>query len=314
MASTTSTKRWLNLLWILALVYAAATFANMLFSLSIPVGALVLVSVSFALIHGAMRYRWSGVLTFIVICLVVSNILENTSILTGFPFGHYHYTDVLGPKLFLVPLLIGLAYFSTGYLAWALSTVLIGDVRRESNAFTTFAVPFIGSFLMVMWDVGFDPTFSTIRHAWIWEQGGGYFGVPLTNYLGWFFTVYVFFQLFALFLRLRPAGHDEAPPSPTSYHAQAVVMYAVLGLTFVLAYLVGTSDTLVTDAAGLVWHTRSIAESEAIVSIYTMLFVAALATVKLIQRSTDVPNTSVEVKTNGSAATDTSVPIATLSA
>ena len=41
---------------------------------------------------------------------------------------------------------------------------------------------------------------ATIRHLWIWEQGGGYFGVPLTNYLGWFFTVYVFFQLFALSL------------------------------------------------------------------------------------------------------------------
>ena len=307
-----NTKLLMNILWVLAVVYAAATFANMLFSLSIPVGALVLVSVAFALIHGAMRYRWSGIVAFIVICLVVSNILENTSILTGFPFGHYHYTDVLGPKLFLVPLLIGLAYFSTGYLAWALSTVLIGDVRRESNAFTTFAVPFIGSFLMVMWDVGFDPTFSTIRHAWIWEQGGGYFGVPLTNYLGWFFTVYVFFQLFALFLRLRPAGHDEAPPLPTSYHAQAVVMYAVLGLTFVLAYLVGTSDTLVTDAAGLVWHTRSIAESEAIVSIYTMLFVAALSAVKLLQGSADVPNTLVDAKTDGSATTDAVVPIARL--
>ena len=118
-------KLLMNILWVLVVVYGAATFANTLFSLSIPVAPLLLVSVVFALIHGAMRYRWSGMVTFIVICLVVSNILENTSILTGFPFGHYHYTDVLGPKLFLVPLLIGPAYFATGYLAWVLSTVLI---------------------------------------------------------------------------------------------------------------------------------------------------------------------------------------------
>jgi len=51
---------------------------------------------------------------------------------------------------------------------------------------------------MVAWDLGMDPTSSTIRHLWIWEQGGGYFGVPLTNYLGWFFTVYVFFQVHRL--------------------------------------------------------------------------------------------------------------------
>src|SRR6202011_4327651 len=135
---------------------------------------------------------------------------------------HYHYTGALGPKLFLVPLLIGPAYFATGYLAWALSTVLIGEVRRESSAFTTFAVPLIASFLMVMWDLCFDPTASTVNHIWIWEQGGGYFGVPLTNYLGWFLTVFVFFQLFALFLRFRTAGPGETQPMPRSHFAQAV--------------------------------------------------------------------------------------------
>jgi len=243
-------------------------------------------------------------LAFVVICLVVSNILENTSILTGFPFGHYHYTDGLGAKLFLVPLLIGPAYFSTGYLAWAVSNVLIGEIRRGSTAFTTFAVPFIASFLMVMWDLCLDPTASTIRHIWIWEQGGGYFGVPLTNYLGWFFTVYVFLQLFALFVRSRRAGEQEKRTWPRPYHAQAVLMYGVIGLTFVLNYVVGAGNTLVTDAAGVTWHTGSITESAAIVSIYTMLFVAALAAVKLIQGSTDAPSSPIAM-TNGTATTDT---------
>ena len=241
------TKLWMNILWVLVAVYAAATIANSLFSLSIPIAAVLGVAVVFALVHGAIRYRWSGMLAFVVICLVVSNILENTSILTGFPFGHYHYTDGLGAKLFLVPLLIGPAYFSTGYLAWAVSNVLIGEIRRGSTAFTTFAVPFIASFLMVMWDLCLDPTASTIRHIWIWEQGGGYFGVPLTNYLGWFFTVYVFLQLFALFVRSRRAGEQEKRTWPRPYHAQAVLMYGVIGLTFVLNYVVGAGNTLVTD-------------------------------------------------------------------
>src|SRR5262245_5726171 len=50
-------------------------------------------------------------LIFFVITFIVSNFYENLSILTGFPFGHYHYTETLGPKLFLVPLLIAPAYF-----------------------------------------------------------------------------------------------------------------------------------------------------------------------------------------------------------
>src|SRR5437667_2682624 len=150
-------------LWVLVVVYAVVELVNPVFPLHIPIPFVVLIPVIFGLIHGALRYKWSGILAFIVICLVVSNILENTSILTGFPFGHYHYTDVLGPKLFLVPLLIGPAYFATGYLAWVLGTVLIGDVKREANAFTVVAVPFIASFLMVMWDLTLDLRASTIQ-------------------------------------------------------------------------------------------------------------------------------------------------------
>jgi putative membrane protein len=145
---------------------------------------------------------------------------------------------------------------------------------------------------MVMWDLTFDPRASTIQHMWIWEQGGGYFGVPLTNYLGWFFTVYVFLQLFALFVRLRPGGDEATATLPRSYFLQAVVMYAVVGLTPVLTFLVGGSSSTVTDAAGVVWQTRSIAESAATVSIFTMIFGVALSAVKLVQAPAVAPDTS----------------------
>jgi len=71
-------------------------------------------------------------------------------------------------------------------------------------------------------------------------------------------------------------------------------MYAVTGLAFVVAYLSGSGNTLVTDAMGVVWQTGSIAEAEATVSIFTMIFVAALATVKLLQRSAEALSTSGE--------------------
>jgi putative membrane protein len=289
MRNTTLSRR---ILWVLAAVYAAALIANISLGLSIPIALVLSISVAFALVHGAVRYGWKGIAAFIAICLVVSNILENTSILTGFPFGHYHYTDALGPKLFLVPLLIGPAYFATGYLAWVLGNVLIGDVRRDATAFTTVAAPIVASFLMVMWDLTFDPRASTIQHMWIWEQGGGYFGVPLTNYLGWFFTVYVFLQLFALAIRFRDFGINTMRTLPTSYFAQAVLMYGVVGLTPVLTFLVGGTNSAVTDAAGVVWQTRGIAEAAATVSIYTMIFAAGLSAMKLIQGLADVRDRS----------------------
>jgi putative membrane protein len=287
-----NTKWWINILWLLVVLLAVARLATTAFSpsLTIPV---VMAAAVFAFIHGAVRYRWSGILAFLIVCLVVSNVLENTSILTGFPFGHYHYTS--SPRLFLVPLFIGPSYFATAYLAWMVAVVLIGDVRRGGSWFTTVAVPVIASAVMVMWDLTFDPTASTIKQFWIWEQGGGYFGVPLTNYVGWFFTVYVFLQLFALFLRFRRADADSLP-LPASYYAQAVISYGVVGLTAVLSYLVFTGNTVVTDAAGVAWQTRGITEAEATVSIFTMVFVSVLAGVKMLQASASVRHASVAAR------------------
>ena len=201
-----------NLLWLLIVLILVETvvreFAPSIWLTTFHVLALVI----FALIHGALRYGWRGIVAFIVICLVVSNFFENLSILTGFPFGHYHYTDVLGPKLFLVPLLIGPAYLGVGYLAWVLGTILVGDVRRGASGLATFAAPFVAAFIMVFWDLCLDPGASTIGHWWIWHDGGGFFGVPLSNYLGWYFTVYLFLQLFALYL--RAAAPEPERPQP----------------------------------------------------------------------------------------------------
>jgi uncharacterized membrane protein len=279
--------RWI--LWGLVALFGVLTLVNSaLIPQSIPTSVLVLIPVAFALIHGARRYGWGGILIFVAICLVVSNALENLSILTGFPFGHYHYTDRLGPKLFLVPLLIGPAYISTGYLAWVLGNVLVGDVRRGASRFTLVATPFIAAFAMVAWDVCLDPTLSTILKFWIWEQGGGYFGVPLTNYLGWYLTVFIFFQLFALYLYVRRPGKTEPETMatlPRSYYAQAIVTYGITASVYILNYL-SARDKTVIDATGTVWHTVNIYETAAIVSLCTMLFIAALAAVKLLQQTT----------------------------
>ena len=126
--------------------------------------------------------------------------------------------------------------------------------------------------------------------------------MPLTNYLGWFFTVYVFFQLFALYLRFRKASQEGKEPAlPRSYYAQAIVMYAVIGLVIVVNFVLGSTNTAITDAVGIVWQTRSIAEAEATVTIFTMLFAAALAAVKLLQRSAAVAGTPVEAEVGETA-------------
>src|SRR5438046_1761073 len=87
----------------------------------------------FALIHGGRRYGWKTIAVFMAVTAIVSNILENSSILTGFPFGHYYYTDSLGPKIALVPFFISLYYISFGYPPWLFSPLLVSEVPTGSK-------------------------------------------------------------------------------------------------------------------------------------------------------------------------------------
>src|SRR5437867_9277944 len=114
---------------------------------------------------------------------------------------------------------------------------------------------------MVMWDLTLDPRASTIQQQWIWEQGGGYFGVPLMHFVGWVLTVYIFLQLFAVAVRSGLAAREAARTIPRSHYAQAVVVYAIVGLTPVLIFLVGGDGSQVTDAVGVIWQTSGIVEA-----------------------------------------------------
>lgn len=243
----------------------------------------IVVQVGFVFLHGAQRYGRRAIGVFVVAGLVISNVLENLSIQTGFPFGHYHYTG--GGKIFEVPWFIGPAYLATGYLAWIVATVLLGDVRRNASWLTTIGTPVVGAFAMTAWDLAMDPKFSTIEGHWIWENGGGFFGVPLGNFLGWTFTVYLFMQVFALYLRSRGPLPTRQPKSTTVSDLQGVLLYAATTISF-FSEFVTADHTTVTDAAGVTWRTADIYETSVLLTVYGMGFMALLALLRIAQRRT----------------------------
>jgi uncharacterized membrane protein len=218
----------------------------------------------------------------VAITFIVVTILESTSITFGFPLGHYYYTSLLGPKIGLVPVFVYVSYIGLGYLAWLISTVLIGEVRRGSTILTTVAVPLVASFMLVVWDLSIDPIGSTIKHAWIWTQGGAYYGVPYSNFVGWGFTVYVLFQLFALYMR-RNGSEDLAQRLPASHYLQAILLYMWTGIGFVLGYLFRPANSMITDTVGHVWQTNQVYEAAAISALCTMIPVSILVTVILFR-------------------------------
>ena len=158
----------------------------------------ILPPLAFALVHGARIYGWRGVLAFAGLYVVVGNVLENLSIATGFPFGHYVFTERMGPKILQVPILLGLAYVGMGYLSWTVARAILRERAGELSGWRVAALPVLASVVMTAWDLAMDPIWSTVGRLWIWQQGGGYFGVPASNYVGWLLTNYVIYRLFVL--------------------------------------------------------------------------------------------------------------------
>ena len=109
-------------------------------------------------------------------------ITELIGVHTALPFGVYSYGSRLGPALFGVPLLIPLAWAMMSYPA-----LLVG--RRLAKGTMTSSL--IGAVALSAWDVFLDPQMVSEGH-WTWSDTGpelpGIHGIPLQNFVGWFFV------------------------------------------------------------------------------------------------------------------------------
>jgi len=242
------------------------------------IGLHVLALLIFALIHGAMFYGLRGILIYFAICVVVGNLFENLSVTTGFPFGRYYFTDAMGPKLFHVPILVGLAYVGMGYLSWTLGRVILRDLRSPLAGARTITLPLVAAFIMVAWDFANDPVWATIDRLWVWQNGGAYFGVPLTNFVGLYFVYYLIHQLFAIYLRGRS---PRARPLPAGYWRWAIIFYGLCAAEGAIFVLSKRTSAVVFDATGTPWNTNAITGACALVRIFVMGAFAALAWLRL---------------------------------
>lgn len=113
----------------------------------------------------------------ILVLSIFSLVIESFAIHTGFPYGTFYYEDVLGPKILgLAPLAVPLGWIPLVIAAFAL-------VRRLGIRFPVVCTALI----LVMIDLVIDPGAFALG-IWIWKHPGIFYGVPLQNFLGWFFS------------------------------------------------------------------------------------------------------------------------------
>jgi len=134
----------------------------------------------------ALGFAWPArkVAGIFLVVVALTWTIEALGIATRFPFGGYEYRDHLQPQLGGVPWLIPLAWMMMLPPAWAVSQSILIGLRSHLGRWYWFVFAALAGLAFTAWDLYLDPQMVK-RGLWVWQQPGGYFGIPWGNFVGW---------------------------------------------------------------------------------------------------------------------------------
>jgi putative membrane protein len=186
------------------------------------------------LVAAVTHLGWKKTLTFTVAGYLIAFISEYSSINTGIPYGWYYYIDTTKTQeLWIagVPFFDSLSYVFLTYCSYTAALLTLSPIKTWRWNLVTLetkslrhsgAVLLLGSLYQVFLDIVIDPV-ALQGHRWFlgqiygYREAGGHFGVPLSNYLGWWIVSLVLvFTLQRIDARVarnkeKPAGIANLP-------------------------------------------------------------------------------------------------------
>jgi putative membrane protein len=169
---------------------------------------------------------WKRVSAFTVLGYLTAFASEYSSINSGFPYGWYYYIDrTSSHELWIagVPFFDSLSYVFLCYCSYATALFILSPlktIRKNIILLETLSLRrslsalILGSLLQTYLDIIIDPVALQGKNWFLGEiygyrEAGHHFGVPLTNYLGWFLVSGVM-----IFILQRLAGRKGGATPP----------------------------------------------------------------------------------------------------
>jgi putative membrane protein len=158
--------------------------------------------VSFLFI-GLVNFGAGTTLLFGVLTYGLGLTCEYSSVHNGFPFGLYHYVETTrGHEIWVlgVPLFDSISYTFLAFASYTLALMLCSPLYRQRwdvRVLDTWRIRrsprvlLMAALFMVMVDLVVDPL-SVLGQRWFlgrifwYDPPGSYFGVPISNFLGWY--------------------------------------------------------------------------------------------------------------------------------
>jgi uncharacterized membrane protein len=151
---------------------------------------------SFFIYHSIIFFGINNTVLFFFSSIIISLFLEIIGTNKGLIFGKYSYEPSLcpGPMIRNVPILIAISWTGLIYMALVCTMIILdGAVVSSIN----ISHIFLSAFLVTILDMVLDPI-AVDEGRWSWDTPGKYYGVPIKNFIGWFFNCSLILILFSM--------------------------------------------------------------------------------------------------------------------
>lgn len=203
-------KFYIKLYFVLFLVTAVCSLLSFFTSITIinAIGFFCFFFIfAFVLLHSSHVLGNKKTVIFFLITLFIGLFSEVLCVKYGWIFGQYHYRN---PFFFgLVPFTIPFLWAVLIYTSYILANLFLfgfgGEKPKKMDNIWYFIglmifISSISGLMTVNLDMMVEPiTASSTAPDWVWTVGGPYFGVPISNFIGWFTVTFVAIFIFRLY-------------------------------------------------------------------------------------------------------------------
>jgi uncharacterized membrane protein len=152
-------------------------------------------------------------LILLLIGTIIGFAFEVLGTTTGFLFGKYSYSSLLGEQVLGVPIVVPLGWFVITFITLSLAlpkfSRKVPSQQNNVNVLSPFKIKslvtpiILASFGTVAWDLMIDPMFSHYGY-WTWAPYSAMphlYDVPVSNFVGWFVVALIVLTTFIASLK-----------------------------------------------------------------------------------------------------------------
>jgi putative membrane protein len=200
---------------------------------------------------------------FTALTYAVALACEWSSIHNGFPFGLYHYIEATrGRELWVagVPLMDSLSFTFLSFVSYSVALLASSPLYRRGfdlrilDTWKLRRAPrvwLMAATFMTMIDLVVDPL-SVRGNRWFlgkifwYDPPGPHFGVPISNYLGWFFVAAVTVAIFQMLAARLNRGPHKPMGIVSGFPSRALLglgLYAgIVGFGITMLFWIGAAE------------------------------------------------------------------------